>query len=86
MKYPPELSYQPETRVVLVGTTECPRGKDNLPPLPQVAENIHELERLFTDTDIVGLPPASIVRIVNREEASEIVTDSQRLPAKQPTL
>ena len=60
---------------MLVGTTVCPRDEKNLPPLPQVEKNIHYLARLFSDPDIVGLPPESIIPILDREEASAILTE-----------
>jgi TPR repeat protein len=73
--YPPDLSYDLETRVVLVGTTVCPRDQRSLPPLPHVKRNIRRLKRLFLDPEIVGLPAESIVTIIDREEASAILTD-----------
>jgi adenylate cyclase len=72
--YLEELSFRPESRVVLVGTTICPRDKQYLPPLPQVEQNIHYLTRLFTDPNVVGLPSESVVPILDHEEASAILT------------
>jgi hypothetical protein len=72
MPYSPDLSYQPETRVVLVGTTVCPGDQQNLPALPHVEQNIHYLARLFSDPNIVGLPPESIISILDVEEASAV--------------
>jgi Caspase domain len=74
MPYPTDLSYGPESRVVLVGTTLCVNDSENLPPLLNVERNIHHLARLFTDPDIVGLPPDSVVSILDEAEASAIVT------------
>jgi len=73
MSYPQDLSYDRETRVVLVGTTVCPRDQRNLPPLPQVKRNIIHLARLFTDSDVIGLPLESIVTIIDCEHTSEIL-------------
>jgi hypothetical protein len=74
MSYPQGLSYKPETRVVLVGTTVCPQDKTNLPPLPHVERNIQRLVRLFSDPKIVGLPSECLVEIVDEGEASAIST------------
>jgi hypothetical protein len=60
--------------VVLIGTTICSNDEKNLPPLPQVQQNIHYLSRLFTDPDIVGLPPDAVVPILDYEEASAVLT------------
>jgi HEAT repeat protein len=70
--YPKDLSYESASRVVLVGTTNCPNDADNLPPLPQVRKNIHDLARIFRDPKTVGLPTESIVKILNVDEASAI--------------
>jgi hypothetical protein len=72
--YPQDLSFGPETRVVLVGTTVCSHDEKNLPPLPQVQQNIHDLSRLFTDPDIIGLPPEAVVPILDWGEASAVST------------
>ena len=73
--YPPDLSYGPKSRVVLIGTSECPKDGDNLPPLPQVRANVRELQRLFLDTDVIGLRGENIVvTILDGLEASEILT------------
>src|SRR5262245_49031092 len=74
MSYPEPLSYRPDTRIVLVGTTVCPEDPHKLPPLPQVKGNIDHLHRLFLDPDIVGLPSEAIIRLLDRAEASDIVT------------
>jgi formylglycine-generating enzyme required for sulfatase activity len=74
MTYPKELSFRPESRIVLVGTTICSLDKTNLPSLPHVERNIDYLAGLFANPDIVGLPPESIVRILDREEASALLT------------
>jgi hypothetical protein len=66
MPYPADQSYGPETRVVLVGTSVCPRDETNLPALPHVKRNIHYLARLFADPKIIGLPAESIVKIIDR--------------------
>lgn len=71
MPYPQGLSYDRDTRVVLVGTTVCQRDQTNLPPLPHVQRNIRHLAHLFTDSDIIGLPLESIVTIIDNEHASE---------------
>ncbi|WP_159346604.1 caspase family protein [Roseomonas harenae] len=71
MTYPADLSYGPVTRVVLFGTSRCPRDEVGLPALPQVEQNILYLARLFADPDIVGLPRDSIVVLLDRAEASD---------------
>jgi hypothetical protein len=74
MDYPQGLSFAPESRVILVGTTMCPKDQTHLPPLPHVARNIARLTELFTNPDVIGLPPSSIVPIVDEPEASAVVS------------
>lgn len=74
MTYLADLSYGADTRVVLFGTTRCPRDSENLPPIPHVEQNILRLSRLFTDPDIIGLPLESIVTLLDWEESSAVVT------------
>lgn len=74
MAYPPDLSYGEDTRVVLIGTTKCPNDAELLPPIPHAEQNILRLERLFTDPDIIGLPLKSIVRILDWDEPSAVVS------------
>jgi uncharacterized caspase-like protein len=71
--YPQDLSYGVDNRVVLVGTTVCSNDRKNLPPLPHVKRNILSLSRVFTQ--IVGLPQESIITIIDRDEASAIVSE-----------
>lgn len=74
MTYPPDLSYGAESRVVLIGTSECPKDEANLPPLPQVQANVRHLQQLFLDPDVIGLPASSVVTILDEPEASAITT------------
>ena len=72
--YPPDLSYGPESRVVLIGTSIWPNDSENLPPLPQVVANVRHLQRLFLDPDVVGLPESSVVTILDEPEASAVMS------------
>ncbi|MDA0576000.1 caspase, EACC1-associated type [Burkholderia gladioli] len=74
LNYPQSLSYGSATRVVLFGTTSCPNDSSNLPDLPQVKNNIEELERIFLDSSIIGLPRSSVVKILDAAESSEVAT------------
>jgi Caspase domain len=58
--------------VVLIGTTVCPLDSKKIPPLPQVAQNLISLVHIFSNPDIVGLPPETIKSILDVEEASAI--------------
>ena len=72
MTYSLELSYRPETRVVLIGTTVCPKDEELLPALPQIATNIHHLRSLLTDSDAIDIPEESVIEIID-DEAGSIV-------------
>jgi hypothetical protein len=84
MVYPPDLSFGPDTRIVLVGTTHCPWDEEFLPPVPHAKNNIDELYRLFTAADICGLDEGCIVRVLDWENASEITEQIARA-AKEAT-
>jgi hypothetical protein len=73
--YSQELSFGAETRVILVGTSRCARDEANLPPLPQVEQNVLSLARLFVDPDVVGLPRNAVIPLIDRGEASEVVSE-----------
>ena len=45
-----------KSRVVLMGASEFPRDPKNLLPLPQVKNNIKELQRLLTNPEVIGIP------------------------------
>jgi hypothetical protein len=72
--YSPVLSYGAATRVVLVATSSCPNDQTNLPDLPQVKNNIEELQRIFVDSSTIGLPSSSVVTILDVAESSEVAT------------
>lgn len=74
MTYPSQLSFRPESRVVLIGTSENPLDTEHLPPLPHARTNVAELKRLLLDKGIVGLPESCIVEIVDDEWASAVLT------------
>lgn len=82
--YPDALSFRPESRVVLIGTTECPRDPRYLPPLPQVEANLRALERLCTDPEVIGLPEGAITTLLDVEHASEI-TEAIAAAAREAT-
>jgi Caspase domain len=82
MVYPPDLSFGPDTRIVLVGTTHCPWDEEFLPPVPHAKNNIDELYRLFTAADICGLDEGCIVRVLDWENASEITEQIARAAKK----
>ena len=73
MDYPKGLSFGSETRVVLIGTSECPKDNKSLPPIPHVKRNIEKLVTLFKDPDIVGLPQECIIPFLDVGEYSEIL-------------
>jgi hypothetical protein len=73
--YPADLSFGPDTRIVLIGTTSCPFDNVMLPPVPHAKANIDYLERLFKDPDICGLDDNCIVRVLDRENATEITEE-----------
>jgi hypothetical protein len=53
----PGLSIDPaRTRVIMVGTSECPRDRVNFPDLPEVKENLKALKGLLTDPTLIGVP------------------------------
>ena len=78
MGYLPDLSFGPDTRIVLVGTTRCPLDEATLPPVPHAEKNIDYLTRLFIDPDICGLDPGCIIRVLDRENANEITEEIAR--------
>src|SRR5918998_330536 len=81
------LSFDPAgTKVILIGTTTCPKDQTNLPDLPSVGNNIAELTTIFRDPEIVGLaeenievfvdPPSSTQLLVNLWQLARNVTDT----------
>ncbi|MGF6637226.1 caspase family protein [Paraburkholderia sp. MM6662-R1] len=78
MKYPPDLSYESESRVIFIGTTRCHEDMERLPPLPQVENNIADLRKLFGHPHVVGLPPACITTLIDVEEAGTVVRSVAR--------
>ena len=67
------LSYGSTTKIVLIGTSASPNDKKSLPELPHVVHNITELERLFTDNKVIGLPHSSIVKILDEDERDSVI-------------
>lgn len=84
MAYLQDLSFGADTRVVLIGTTTCPFDADMLPPVPHAERNIDYLARLLTDPDICGLDDSCIIRVLDRDNASEI-TDMVARAAREAT-
>jgi hypothetical protein len=78
MPYLPDLSFGPDTRIALVGTTCCPWDREFLPPVPHAKNNIDELSRRFTTTDICGLDPSCIICALDCENANEIAEQIAR--------
>ena len=78
MKYPTDLSYESTSRVILIGTTRCQHDPERLPPLPQVANNIADLRKLFSHPRVVGLPPDCLTILIDVEEAGAVVRSVAR--------
>jgi hypothetical protein len=78
MKYPADLSYESTSRVILIGTTKCQHDPERLPPLPQVANNIADLSKLFSHPRVVGLPPDCLTILIDVEEAGAVVRSVAR--------
>ncbi|HEV7881462.1 caspase family protein [Bradyrhizobium sp.] len=79
MPYPDNLSFKADSRIVLIGTSKYPSDESNLPPIPHAERNIDALSRLFKDPDICGLDESCIIRMLDRENASDVTSDLARI-------
>jgi hypothetical protein len=70
MPYPDGLSFGPETRIVLIGTSTF--ADKTLPAIPHATRNLDHLSRLFKDPDICGLEDNCIKRIDDPKSIEEI--------------
>ena len=58
-----------KSRVVLMGASEFPRDPKNLLPLPQVKNNIKELQRLLTNPEVIGIPEKRITTLLDPQNS-----------------
>lgn len=53
------------SHVILIGTSECVKDLENLPPLPAVKRNIEKLSEIFRDSSIIKLHNPTITTLLN---------------------
>jgi len=78
MSYHSNLSFGPETRIVLVGTSRCDLDRDMLPPVPHAERNINHLATIFTNPEICGLDEKCIIKVLDKANANEIIEEIAR--------
>jgi hypothetical protein len=77
MPYPNGLSFGPETRIVLIGTSTY--ADETLPPIPHALRNIDHLSRLLKDPDICGLDESFITPIRDPATIEEVTRQVARI-------
>jgi hypothetical protein len=58
-------------KVLLIGVSEFTKDPENLPPIPNIKQNISELKAILQDTNILGIPESNILTSEN-EDNTEI--------------
>src|SRR4051794_34710788 len=77
------LSFDAEhTRIVLIGTTQCPNDRVNLPDLPSVARNIEHLAALIGDKELTGLTNETVDVILDPSHSTELLARLSRAAKK----
>jgi len=73
------LSIDPEeTIAVLIGASNFPEDAENLQPLPGVINNIESLSGIFNNQQLIGIPQANILKLVDERDIGKIATEVAR--------
>lgn len=60
------------TKVLLVGFSEYPKDAKHLSPLPAVKNNINDMENIFLDPEIIGIPRENIAKIIDEGTNADV--------------
>ncbi len=69
---PLNLNFE-KTRVVLIGASFFPRDEKNLPPIPQIVNNVNSLSQIFTDKQIIGISESNITLILDETTPDKVL-------------
>lgn len=62
-----------KTRVVLIGASFFPRDEENLPPIPQIVNNLNSLSQIFADKQIIGISESNITQILDESAPDKVL-------------
>ncbi len=77
------ISFWQNAKAVLIGTADFAYD-ESLPSIPNVENNINDLENVLTDSKIIGIPKENITKIFNGNSTS-IKLALQKIVKEQPT-
>jgi len=75
-------------KVLLIGVSKYLKDVENLPPIPNIEQNISKLNKIFQDSNIFGIPDKNIVSSLddNSTEITDRIVDFLGAVRKEETL